>query len=576
MIYGAAAVTLVGCLAGCFFSRSTPPNRKKIPRLSRADLLLLLLFCVLFALLAFFSLGDRKAPATGYDIAGNGVHLTFSESIPVEGLWLYPALNERNGTSDIVIGWTDAGGQYREKRIRSYSVFTWRYADLNSTAREITVYSDAKTLTLFEIGILTPDGPLGADPEFPLFDEQHTLPERSTCQNSAYFDEIYHARTAYEYVHGLPAYEWTHPPLGKAIISLGIRLFGMTPFGWRCMSAAAGTAVIAAVYVFARLLTGSILGAVTASALMGLDFLHLVQSRIGTVDVFLTLFMLLSLLFLYLWIQNRDGIPPPRMAALSALFFGMAVSVKWSAAYLAPAIALIAAARIFSPEVQASPRQKLRTLCGTAALFAAVGLSVYVLSYIPFVAADGSRGFSAILKNQADILAYHGGRMTGAQLLGSSPFYTWPLTLFPVRYYGTAWSETERAAISAMGNPLVFWGGLCAMAAASYTAIRRRDRQCAFLLLSYLSCLLPWMLVQRDTFLYHYYPCVPLLALASAQMVSGLCRKRPRTAYLLSGICIAAAAVLLFLFYPVLTGRPLETRTAEPVLNWFSSWQLLS
>ena len=51
--------------------------------------------------------------------------------------------------------------------------------------------------------------------------------------NSTYFDEIYHARTAYEHIHGIRPYENTHPPLGKILIGIRIRLFGMTPFGWR-------------------------------------------------------------------------------------------------------------------------------------------------------------------------------------------------------------------------------------------------------------------------------------------------------------------------------------------------------
>ena len=47
------------------------------------------------------------------------------------------------------------------------------------------------------------------------------------------FDEIYHARTAYEHILGMKPYENSHPPLGKLFISLGILAFGMNPFGWR-------------------------------------------------------------------------------------------------------------------------------------------------------------------------------------------------------------------------------------------------------------------------------------------------------------------------------------------------------
>ena len=77
------------------------------------------------------------------------------------------------------------------------------------------------------------------DPNGPalLFDEQQLIPQNPSQLNSTYFDEIYHARTAWEHKNGMSPYEVTHPPLGKIIIMLGISLFGMTPFGWRVAGA---------------------------------------------------------------------------------------------------------------------------------------------------------------------------------------------------------------------------------------------------------------------------------------------------------------------------------------------------
>jgi predicted membrane-bound dolichyl-phosphate-mannose-protein mannosyltransferase/Gpi18-like mannosyltransferase len=41
-----------------------------------------------------------------------------------------------------------------------------------------------------------------------------------------YFDEVYHARTAFELLAQREPYEWTHPPLAKEIMALGILAFG--------------------------------------------------------------------------------------------------------------------------------------------------------------------------------------------------------------------------------------------------------------------------------------------------------------------------------------------------------------
>ena len=92
------------------------------------------------------------------------------------------------------------------------------------------------------------------------------------------FDEVYHARTAYEMLHRLPIYENTHPPLGKYLMSLGIRIFGMTPFGWRIVA--------------------------FTSALMIFDFMHFTLSRIGTIDVIVAFFILLTFYLMYLVLEE--------------------------------------------------------------------------------------------------------------------------------------------------------------------------------------------------------------------------------------------------------------------------------
>ena len=61
-----------------------------------------------------------------------------------------------------------------------------------------------------------------------LLDEQETVPEDYSYMNSSYFDEIYFPRTAYEQLHNLPIYEYTHPPLGKLIMSIPMQFLGVT------------------------------------------------------------------------------------------------------------------------------------------------------------------------------------------------------------------------------------------------------------------------------------------------------------------------------------------------------------
>ena len=84
-----------------------------------------------------------------------------------------------------------------------------------------------------------------------LFDEQELAQAWRTYENGTYFDEIYFPRTAYEHINGLKIYETTHPPLGKTLISLGIRIFGMNPFGWRFMGTLMGVLLVPIIYLLA-------------------------------------------------------------------------------------------------------------------------------------------------------------------------------------------------------------------------------------------------------------------------------------------------------------------------------------
>src|SRR5207245_5115812 len=41
-----------------------------------------------------------------------------------------------------------------------------------------------------------------------------------------YFDEVYHARAAFELLAQRDPYEWTHPHLAKEVMALGVLVFG--------------------------------------------------------------------------------------------------------------------------------------------------------------------------------------------------------------------------------------------------------------------------------------------------------------------------------------------------------------
>jgi dolichyl-phosphate-mannose--protein O-mannosyl transferase len=150
-------------------------------------------------------------------------------------------------------------------------------------------------------------------------------------------DEGFYAPDGCLYVHGGHQCHRSvesspeHPPLGKWLIGLGIKATSFTPQGWRIAPAIAGTLTVALLFLLALRLFGSAGFATFTAALLALDPLHIVQSRIATLDVFVTLFGVAAVLFAVLDYQHPSErlVPPWRLAA--GLAAGAAVASKGSA-----------------------------------------------------------------------------------------------------------------------------------------------------------------------------------------------------------------------------------------------------
>ena len=139
---------------------------------------------------------------------------------------------------------------------------------------------------------------------------------------------------------------WVHPPLGKWIIALlGVGPIGQRSIGWRFPSALFGIAGVGLLYLLALRLWRSVWWAGLAALLLALDGLHIVQSRMAMLDIFLTTFVTAAVLFLVLdrermeshrsagrwpWIERLFGSPYRLWAGV---FLGCAIATKWSGAF---------------------------------------------------------------------------------------------------------------------------------------------------------------------------------------------------------------------------------------------------
>jgi dolichyl-phosphate-mannose-protein mannosyltransferase len=103
---------------------------------------------------------------------------------------------------------------------------------------------------------------------------------------------------------------WVHPPLGKWAIGAGELAFGPDAFGWRFSAAVAGTLSVMVLAAIAQVLFGEVVWTYVAGVLLATEHLNVVQSRIGMLDIFLALWVVVAFLLLLLdrrWIERRTS-----------------------------------------------------------------------------------------------------------------------------------------------------------------------------------------------------------------------------------------------------------------------------
>ncbi len=567
-------------LSGCF--KQTQKSEIKTVRLSkltRTDIAALLAITVLYSAAAFYNLGNIHAPQSFLSLhGGEETLIDIGSETDISKISVYLGAYELSDSRTLDIKLLDSDKNTVYENIKdSGSVFCWNFLDdINADARYISLIP-SDNVYIGELGIsgvsreITPK-------TFPsqLFDEQDTIPEYQSYKNGTYFDEIYHARTAYEFLHRLSVYEWTHPPLGKIFISLGIKIFGMTPFGWRIAGTLFGIFMLPLMYIFTKKMFGITWLSVCGTLTFAFDFMHFTQSRIATIDVYVTFFILLMYLFMYKYYTMSFYDTPLKKTfvplGLCGISFGLACACKWTGIYAGAGAAVIFFITLAERYFEKKPEFKnyaVKTILFCILFFVIIPMFIYTVSYIPFLRSN-HEGFYGIIQNQIDMLTYHGKTVVSSEHAYSSPWYQWPIIYRPIWYFsGTNGGFSED--ISAMGNPLVWWLGIVSFI---YCLIKaKNDRTARFLAIAYLAQLLPWVFVTRTTFIYHYFPCVPFAVLMNMYLIYKNSNVRTKK------YCIiyTAAVILLFImFYPAISGFPVKGDYIRMFLRWFPSWQLTS
>lgn len=575
--------------------------------LTKTDYILMFGMTFVYLLIALYNLGSTNIPETGWTPHYNGESfiISFKQPENITRISFFSALgDDRESKGKYQVEYLDEQNQYNKMpTINKEEIFKWQYIDINNINTKqlrITVLDSGGTINelgFFEnsnlidgVTIIDRTSQIGTVDH--LFDEQDTVAYLPSYLNSTYFDEIYFPRTAYEYLHGLTPYENTHPPLGKVFIAIGVALFGMNPFGWRIMGTLFGVAMIPVMYLFGKKIFGRTFYAFCAAFLMMFDFMHFTQTRLATIDSYSTFFILLMYYFMYDYFVKKSYMQPFKQSLKPLLFcgivFGLGIASKWIALYGGAGLAIlffwsrISEVRDYWIEKRSNKKIKEKwveyfvplnikaTIMACVVFFVIIPLVIYSISYIPMLTLPRTEGWiTEIVNYQKHMLDYH------SKLVATHPFssewWEWPIIKRPTWYYNAdGLPENIKSTIAALGNPAIWWVGLLATFFSLDIAITNRDKKMAVIFIAIAFQYLPWVLVPRITWIYHYFSTTPFMMLAIVYLIKNLIEAFPKSRYWIYGY-LAIVLALFIAFYPVLSGYEVSTQYIES-LKWFESW----
>lgn len=576
-------------------------------RFKRKDYIFIIAVTLIYAVIALTNLGTTQAPENGLvmTIQDEDAVIEFDKKVEISSVYVYGGIANqsrvalRDADNNVIASYEQVYGH----------MFRWREITTTPFSTNKVVLSvESGKIDFKEIAFYDPQGNpiIGRSNEFasPLIDEPDEIPIKSkiSYMNGMYFDELYHGRTAYEHLHNLKAYEVTHPPLGKIIISIGIAIFGMNAFGWRVMGALFGVAMVPIIYCFAKRLFKKSEYALLVAFIFAFDFMHYVQTRIATIDVYGVFFILLMFYYMYQYFTMNvfvDGLKATfKPLALAGLFFGLGAASKWICFYAGGGLAIMFLISIIqriieykkvmaygTPEeeekVSHFPRYLIATIGWCLIFFVALPIVIYSASYLVFpdvAQAFKQKGIQGFMDRvwywQKYMYDYHSDLKATHSF--QSPWYSWLLDIRPIWFYKGAAPDGYVATISSFGNPYIWIPSLIGTIALVVLTLKKKLKANAgiiMVIIGVASNLGPWVLVTRCTFIYHYFATVPFIILGAVYLLKYLEEKYNWLSYIKWGWMIVAG-VMFAAYYPFLTGIIASKKYME-LLQWMPSWTFL-
>ncbi|MGP7960280.1 dolichyl-phosphate-mannose--protein mannosyltransferase [Sanguibacter sp. A247] len=370
-----------------------------------------------------------------------------------------------------------------------------------------------------------------------------------------------------------------HPPVGKWMIALGMKLGGAeNPWAWRLATAVVGILGVWIVARVGRRVFSSTVAGVVAGGIFAIDGAAIVHARTGLLDSFVMFWALVGFALVVADRFDSRRRLAARAAALidsgqglgrwgpglgvrwyriaAAIAFGLCIGTKWSGAYFLAVMCVIvvlwdASARrtigvtgwangaLWKDAVPAAvtmvPLAGLTYLASWTGWF--VNRSSYKRTWAEDNPGEGIGWLPGALRSFVEyhrqMWDFHTG-LTSPHTYQSHPL-GWLLQLRPTSFYyrsvergaalpdglGTCEYEKCSMAVTSLGNPLVWWLGTAALVLAVVWVTWRKDWRGVAVLSGLLAGWAPWLLyAHRTIFTFYTIAFAPWVYLALGYAVT--------------------------------------------------------
>jgi dolichyl-phosphate-mannose--protein O-mannosyl transferase len=318
------------------------------------------------------------------------------------------------------------------------------------------------------------------------------------------FDEVYFPVFAQDYLTRTTFFD-VHPPFGKFLIAIGIKLFGFDEFGWRIIPAICGILVVLGLGYIWYKWQKDWLGGVILAGFAALDGLLITYSRTSLIDE-VGLFVILLAFLAAVLVKKRSHL------IWLAILIGLAVSVKWLALGIIAPVAFI---------------MWRKKLLKWFLLSLVIACAIYILNiYLGQVIIRSSDPIQKIFTWHKESMQFHLNLKDGHPW--SSKWWSWPIFLRPVLFYYKDLVNGKIAVITSLPNPLLGWlSAASIILSAWYLAVLKllyrqkiADHPLTIILIGFFAFWLPWAFAKRVFFIYHYLPSYSFALMSLTYWVS--------------------------------------------------------